>query len=300
MTTLLGITHTRPDFRAPPGSCDCHTHVFGPAARYPFDAGRAYTPGDASIADLEALHRHLGIDRVVIVHPSPYGADNRVSVDAIAEIGQHRARGVAVISPDISAGDLRALDVAGMRGARVNLETAGVFDPERAWTDLSATAERIAPLGWHLQTFSRLSVIAALAERLQALPTPLVIDHFGRPDAALGLMQAGFDALRRLVASGKAYVKLSASYRVSSRPDHADAAPLAQALIADNPERMLWGTDWPHPGGTKRSGVLRDAIEPFLAIDDGAALNRLWAWAGSEATLNRILVDNPARLYGFA
>jgi predicted TIM-barrel fold metal-dependent hydrolase len=300
MTTLLGLPHTSPTFRAPAGSCDCHTHVFGPVARYPFAAERAYTPGDASLADLRALHRYLGVERVVIVHPSPYGTDNRVSVDAIAELGLQRARGVAVISPSVSDGELRALDLAGMRGARVNLETAGVFDPQRAWDELSATAGRIAPLGWHLQTFARLSVIAALADKLHTLPAPLVIDHFGRPDAARGLAQPGLDVLRRLVASGKAYVKLSASYRISSLPDHADAAPIATTLIADNPERMLWGTDWPHPGGAKRSADLRDAVEPFFAIDDGAALNRLQTWAGSDATLLRILVDNPARLYGFA
>ncbi len=299
MTTILGVSHTKPLVAVPAGSCDCHTHVFGPVAQYAYDPSRAYTPSEASIADLRALHNHLGIERVVIVQPSPYGADNAVSVDAIAAMGIERARGVAVISADISDTSLRALDAAGMRGARVNLETAGVFDPRRAWAELSTTAQRIAPLGWHLQAFARLSVIAALATELHTLPVPLVIDHFGRPDAALGPTQPGFDAVRRLVASGKAYVKLSASYRISSRTDHADAAPIARGLIADNCDRILWGTDWPHPGGAKRSGAMRDIIEPFSAIDDGAALNRLRDWAGSDETFRRILVDNPARLYGF-
>jgi predicted TIM-barrel fold metal-dependent hydrolase len=186
-----------------------------------------------------------------------------------------------------------------MRGARVNLETAGVFDPARAWSEISTTADLIAPHGWHLQTFARLSVIAALAEQLMTLPVPLVIDHFGRPDAARGLMQPGFDALRRLVGSGRGYVKLSAAYRISAQTDCADAAMIARALIAENPQRILWGTDWPHPGGAKRGAEHRDAIEPFFMVDDGAALNRLEAWAGCTDTLRRILVENPARLYGF-
>ena len=299
MTTLLGVTHTRPAVKPPPGSCDCHTHVFGPALRFPYAAARAYTPPDASLDDLATLHRHLGIDRVVIVHPSPYGTDNRVSVDAIAGLGLARARGVAVIDPSIAEKDLRALNAAGMRGARVNLETAGVSDPQAAWNALSATARRIAPLGWHLQTFARLDVIAALGARLEHLPVPLVIDHFGRPMAAQGIAQPGFDVLRRLVGSGTAYVKLSASYRISSLTDHADAAPLAEVLIAENPERILWGTDWPHPGGGVRDPTMRNAIEPFLPIDDGAALDRLTRWAGSPDVLRRILVENPARLYRF-
>lgn len=186
-----------------------------------------------------------------------------------------------------------------MCGARVNLETAGVFDPVRAWAAISETAQRIAPFGWHLQTFASLPVIAALAPQLAGLPVPVVIDHFGRVNAAAGLQQSGFDALRRLVGSGRAYVKLSAAYRISEELEHADAAPIARALIADNPERMLWGTDWPHPGGSRRSADMRDVVEPFLPIDDGAALNRLRTWAGADDVLHRILVDNPARLYGF-
>ena len=204
MTSLLGVTHSKPTTKAPSGSCDCHTHVFGPVARYAYAARRTYTPDEASIEDLDALHRHLGIERVVIVHPSPYGTDNRVSVDALAQFGLKRARGVAVIEPDISLSDLRALDAAGMRGARVNLETAGVADPAQAWAAIEATASRIAPLGWHLQVFARLSIIATLGHRLATLPVQLVIDHFGRAEAALGIGQPGFDVLRRLVGSGKA------------------------------------------------------------------------------------------------
>ncbi|MBV1694445.1 MAG: amidohydrolase family protein [Hyphomicrobiales bacterium] len=299
MTTIHGVTHSAVSRTLPAGACDCHTHVFGPASRYPWWEGRAYTPPDASVADLSALHRHLGIARVVIVHPSPYGTDNRITLDAIAVIGAG-ARGVAVISPSISDADLAALDRGGMRGARVNLQTAGVSDPAAAWAAIDATVRRIAPLGWHLQAFTSLPVIAALEQRLSQLPIPLVIDHFGGLDAAKGPAQPGFDALLRLVGSGRAYVKLSAAYRASAKPDAADLAPFAKALIAANPDRMLWGTDWPHPGGGHHSGsATREAIEPFQPIDDGAALERFTGWCETPAELTAILSANPARLYGF-
>jgi predicted TIM-barrel fold metal-dependent hydrolase len=246
-----------------------------------------------------ALHSHLGIDRVVIVHPSPYGADNRCSVDAIQRIGLHRARGVAVIGPDTTDGDMQFLNAAGMRGTRVNLETAGVFDPAEAWAALLAAARRAEPMDWHVQVFARLAVVAALADELATLPVTLVIDHFGRPDAALGVDQSGFDALRRLVASGQAYVKLSAAYRISGLPDLSDVAPLARALIAENPDRMLWGTDWPHPGGTRRAPDASATPEPFQIVDDGQALDRVAAWAPDPTIRQKILVENPARLYRF-
>lgn len=284
----------------PAGACDCHAHVFGALARYPFDAARVYTPGEAARADLDVLHRQLGIDRVVLVHPSPYGTDNRIGIDTLAAWGPARARGVCVIGPQTSAAELRALDAAGMRGARANLATTSVGDPAAAWSALEALAERIAPLGWHLQTYTSADVIAALGERLMTLPVPLVIDHFGGLDAARGPGQPGFDVLRRLIGSGRAYVKLSAAYRSSALPDAVDLAPIARALLAENPERCVWGTDWPHPGGRKRTAAERDTIEPFLTVDDGAALNRLATWCASPPTLARVLVDNPAHLYGFA
>ena len=295
---ILGVEHTKVAFDVPKGACDCHTHVFGPASRFPWSPDRVYTPPDASIADLEALHRALGIDRVVVVHPSPYGTDNACSIDAIRRMGD-RARGVAVIDPAIADAALEEMHEAGVRGVRLNLETGGIRDPGIARARLEAAAKRVAPLNWHVQTFASLGIIEALHDAILALPTTLVVDHFGRAEAAKGLGQPGFEALLSLVRRGKAYVKLSASYRVSARADRADVVPLARALIEANPERMLWGTDWPHPGGGHR-GVGRDDIEPFHKEDDGAALNRLADWAGDAAMLRRILVDNPARLYGFA
>ena len=295
---VLGVPHSGVSFAVPPGACDCHTHVFGPLAQYPFWSGRAYTPGDASIEDLQALHRALGIERVVIVHPSPYGTNNACTLDAVRRIGAN-ARGVAVIDQHTTDEELQAMHAAGVRGARANLETAGVSDPQAAADALNWTAKRVAPLGWHVQTFTNLNVIAAVHGAVQRLATPLVVDHIGRARAELGVEQKGFAELLDLVASGKAYVKLSAPQRVSAAPDCADVAPLARALIDANPARMLWGSDWPHPGGNRYQADALERIEPFNRIDDGHALKRLARWVDSAATLTQILVDNPARLYGF-
>lgn len=295
---VLGVAQTAPAFDLPRGACDCHTHIFGPADRFPFSPQRVYTPGAASIEDLLALHGALGLDRVVIVHPSPYGADNACTIDALRRLGA-RARGVAVIDATTSDAALREMHAAGVRGVRVNLETGGVHDPAAARRLLQEAASRAAPLGWHVQTYTNLAVIAALHDAMLALPTTLVIDHFGRAQAAQGLAQPGFAELLSLVRRGKAYVKLSAPYRISEQPDHPAAAAIARALIDANPDRVVWGTDWPHPGGTLRTAAERDKIEPFIPVDDGRALNRLAEWVGDAARLAKILVGNPARLYGF-
>lgn len=297
---IHGVLHTQPQFNVPAGATDCHVHVFGPGNRFPWSPTRVYTPGDASVVSLLAHQEALGLARVVIVHPSPYGTDNACSIDAIQRLG-NRARGVAVIDPAaITDAELLAFNAGGIRGVRANLQTAGVFDPDACWDTLRQLRDRISPIGWHLQTFTNLAVIEALHGKLEALGVMLVVDHFGGAKAALGVKQPGFAALLSLAAKGQAYVKLSGAYRVSEQHDAADVAPLAHALIEANPDRMLWGSDWPHPGGSRHEGKALDTIEPFHEIDDGAALNRLHRWTGGDATLlRRILVDNPARLYGY-
>ena len=297
-STILGVHHSQPDFVVPQGACDCHTHVFGPLAKYSYSPQRAYLPGDASIEDLLAMHRAIGIEQVVIVHPSPYGADNACTVDAVRRIGA-AARGVAVIDTSTSDADLQAMHAAGIRGIRVNLETIGVKDPQAAGEALKWAANRVAHLGWHVQTFTNLGVLSGAVNAIRQMATPLVVDHIGHARAELGLDQPGLVELLDLVAAGKAYVKLSAAQRISRAPDCADAEPIVRALMAANPDRMLWGSDWPHPGG--RIGMARspDVIEPFNPIDDGHALNRLARWVGDKALMQKILVDNPGRLYGF-
>jgi predicted TIM-barrel fold metal-dependent hydrolase len=293
--TILGVTHTPPSFEVPRNACDCHTHIFGPVVKFPYSPKRLYTPGDASIDDLNALHRALHIDRVVIVHPSPYGADNACTVDAVRKLGA-RARGVAVIDDKTTDQQLAAMHAASIRGVRVNLESYGESNPAVAGRHLQNAAARVAPLGWHVQTYTNLGVLAALQDAILALPTTLVVDHFGRPQATLGTGQPGFETLLALLRSGKVYVKISAPYRISVEPHYPDAAPIARAMIDANPDRIVWGTDWPHPGAARRDPAV---IEPFRPEDDGAALNRLAGWTRNGTELQKILVDNPARLYQF-
>lgn len=292
---ILGVVHTPLSFEVPRNACDCHTHIFGPVEKFPFSSKRLYTPGDASIDDLEALHRALNIERVVVVHPSPYGTDNSCTVDAVRKLGVC-ARGVAVIDDTVSAHSLADMHAAGIRGVRVNLESYGESDPAVAGRHLQNAAARVGPLGWHVQIYTNLAILASLHDTILALPTTLVVDHFGRPQAAHGTAQPGFEALLALLRSGKVYVKISAPYRISLEPHYPDAASLARAMIDANPDRIVWGTDWPHPGGTRRDPA---AIEAFRPEDDGAALNRLAGWTRNRTELQNILVDNPARLYQF-
>jgi predicted TIM-barrel fold metal-dependent hydrolase len=282
------------DFEIPRGACDCHVHVFDPE-HFPYANERVYTPPTASLADLRDLQTALRFDRVVIVQPSVYGTDNSCTLDAIRRLGA-RARGVAVIDKSTGAGALDDMAAAGIRGVRLNFETAGESDPAAIRRGLTAVAEQVRSRNWHVQLNTSLPVIAALKEDFAALPFSIVIDHFARAKAALGPGQPGFDALLELVRSGRAYVKISAAYRMSDKaPDFADAPPIAQALIAANPDRIVWGSNWPHPG----RGASRTAIAPPYPNDDGLLLNQLPKWAPDAAIRRKILVDNPARLYGF-
>lgn len=248
--------------------CDCHVHVF--EARFPYDARRKYTPRDASVDELRAHLARLNLDRVVIVQASPYGTDNACTVAALSALGPI-ARGVAVIGEDA---DLEALHRAGVRGARVNLETEGDDDIQK----ISSIAQRVAKLGWHVQTFCRIELL----RDLPVLPVPLVIDHFGLADSA--------EPLLSLMKERDVWVKVSAPHRLK-----ADARPIVRALAAVHPDRLVWGSDWPHVPRGKRSP---DRAEPFERIDDAAALADLAQWVPANVRA-KILVENPARLYDF-
>jgi predicted TIM-barrel fold metal-dependent hydrolase len=286
-------------FDVPPGACDCHTHVFGDSRRFPLAPARSYTPGPASVNELRALHRSLQTDRVVIVQPSVYGADNTCTLDAIRQLGP-RARGIALIGHEVPRAELERLARAGIRGVRVNLETDGETDPAVAGSRFDAAVARIEGLNWHVQIYTRPSVIERLHDRVAASPAPIVFDHFGGAQAALGAGQPGFDALLDLVRAGKAYVKMSAPYRSSTRtPDYTDVAPLATALVAANPQRVLWGTDWPHPNAPQPVAPKAADIAPRYSVDAMRVFNQLAVWAPDAAHRKAILVDNPKTLYGF-
>lgn len=286
-------------FAVPRGACDCHTHIFGDPKRFPFFAGRSYTPRPALPAEMKALHRALGMERVVIVTPSVYGTDNAATLYGIREMGKG-ARGIAVIDEKTSDRELDAMDKAGVRGIRLNLTTAGITDPAQGRERFQRAAARMKSRGWHIQIYANLGVIAGIRELVMDSPVPVVFDHFGGAKAALGVGQPGFAALLELVKSGKAYVKVSGAYRASEKgPDYADAAPLAQALIAANPERIVWGTDWPHPDSPGPAGRKATEESGPLPIDDARLLNQLPVWAPDAGTRRKLLVENPARLYGF-
>ena len=280
------------------GICDCHTHVFPPSSQFPFAPNRHYTPDTASVENLLSMHRTIGVERVVIVHPSPYGDDNSSLLWAMRTIGRN-ARGVAVISDSTNNEMLHTLHQGGVRGTRLNLETVGQNDPSIAQQQLLRTAKQVAPLGWHIQMYTNLSVIVGLHDTIMQSAATVVIDHFGRLNAAAGLDQPGFDALLSLVRSGKVYVKLSAGYRVSEAADYSDLDPFAEALIAANPDRMLWGTDWPHPFPPKGTVRNPNVIEKAHPEDNMAAIRRVARWARTRDIAKKILVDNPARLYDF-
>lgn len=285
------------NFAVPEGACDCHVHTFDPQ-HFPYAPSRPYTPEPVSVAELQALHKALHISRVIVVQTTVYAADNRGVLDAMKQLGA-RSRGVAVIDDKTPDSALDEMDRAGIRGIRLNLETAGQTDPEIGRKRFQSAVERIKGRKWHIQIYARLTVIEGIKDLVAAAPMPVVFDHFGGMQAALGPDQPGFSSLMTLLRTGKAYVKISAPYRASTEaPDYPDVAPLAKALIASNPQRILWGSDWPHPG-TPVPGRSLAEITPFFQIDDGQVLNLLPKWVPGAATRKTILVDNPARLYGF-
>jgi predicted TIM-barrel fold metal-dependent hydrolase len=302
-TTTVFASASQPstpvNFDVPAGACDTHTHVFGDPRRFAFATPRPYTPEPASVAEMRAVHRALHTQRVVIVQPSVYGVDNSCTLDGIKQLGSI-ARGVAVIDEKTPESALDDMTRAGIRGIRINLETSGVTDPVASRQRFAEAVERLKNRNWHIQIYTRLSVIESLKDQIAAAPMPVVFDHFGGAQAALGLEQPGFSTLLNLVRTGKAYVKISGAYRASTKaPDYPDVAPFAKALIAANPQRILWGSDWPHPNSSQVPGHKFTDIAPLQQIDDGRLLNQLPVWTPEAAVRKTILVENPAKLYGF-
>jgi predicted TIM-barrel fold metal-dependent hydrolase len=271
-----------PKQQAPALSCDCHFHIFGPFDRFPMDPNRSYTSPPALVADYLAMAETVGLQRMVVVQASIYGTDNAVTLDAIAQFGLHRARGVAVIDDSFDDAALRRMHQQGIRGVRFNM-VSGNGTPE---DQLEALARRVAPLGWHIQIYADGPKLLAIGGLLAGLPVEVVIDHCGGVKAGLGVQHPQFQALLRLLDSGRAWIKLS-HYRASSTgAPFADVEASVKALVAAAPERCVWGTDWPHP-----------QMDP--APEAGLLLDQLFAWVPDAGVRQKVLVDNPARLYGF-
>jgi len=272
-------------FTPPPAACDAHCHVFGPADRFPFSPARSYTPPDAGIDDFERLQKRLGLSRAVLVQASCHGTDNAALLDALRR-GNGRYAGVAMIDDATTDAELAELHEAGVRGTRVNFvaHLGGAPDLDR----VERTVARVAARRWHIVLHFDAADLPAYAAFLDRLACPYVIDHMARIDASAGLDQGPFQALLRLLADGRCWVKVSGAERLTAggAPPYDDVVPYARALIANAPDRVLWGTDWPHPNVRHMP-------------DDGDLVDLLADFAPDEATRHRILVDNPQRLYDF-
>ena len=273
-----------PTLVLPPGACDAHCHVFGPASKFPYSADRSYTPPDAPVENLRRLHAKLGVSRAVIVHASCHGTDMEVTLDAIAS-SEGRYRGVACVEDGVTERELERLHAGGIRGIRFNFvkHLGGVPDLAVFYRLM----ERIKPLGWHVVLHFDADDIVSQAELLGRIDVPFIIDHMGRVKAADGLEQAPFQSLLGLYRNNPlAWIKVCGAERVSSgkRP-FLDAVPYAQALIEEDASRILWGTDWPHPNITKDMP------------NDGELVNLFAQICPDPAVQQRILVDNPTRMY---
>lgn len=280
-----------------PGACDCHTHIFGSAKTYPMVLPRSYTPEVATLEDYKQLTSRLGINRVVLVQPSVYGTDNTCMLDAMRVLGD-RARGVAVLAEIISDLELESFSRAGIRAVRINAATHGVTDVTQLRSDIRRWSDRIASLGWHIQLFLELPVLADVSDLLTTLATPVVIDHAGLATASLGTGQPGFESLLELLRSGNGWVKISAIERITKGAGLESAEPIVQALAATNPARIIWGSDWPHTPYHSGNASSDPPVLGFRNVDERLHLGLIKRWVG-ETAFEDILVHNPASLYGF-
>lgn len=277
--------HTRkPKFVMPRGATDCHVHVFGPQHIYPFSPLRSYTPEDCTVEDLEQVHATLGIDRVVIVHGGAHGTDNRVTLAALDRNPATR-RGVAVIPSGLPRQELEDMHRRGMRGCRMSTVVSG----GASFAHLRALSEETLDLGWHLVLhFNRADELVEVAPSLKELRSNFVLDHMARISAQEGVDSVPFATLMRLLDTDRCWVKLASLYRLSAEPfPHRDMLPMIERVVAHRPDRILWGSNWPHP------------ICPVPMPNDGDLVDLIPLWLPDERAQRLALVDNPAALYGF-
>jgi D-galactarolactone isomerase len=273
-----------PKLKAPVNACDCHMHIYD--SRFSVAADAVLRPPDARVEDYRLLQQRIGTTRCVVVTPSTYGTDNRCTLDAMSQIGP-TARGIAVVDTRVSDAELKRLADVGVRGIRFNLSLSAVATVDM----IEPLARRIHDLGWHVQLLMPADRLVQLENLLLRLPVPIVFDHFGRIPPASGEHRA-FGVILKLLAQGHAWVKLSGAYLRSTvgPPSDSDVSELARAFVRAAPERMLWGSDWPHAVASSGETAMPD---------DAELLDLLLDWVPDETTRRKILVDNPAELYGF-
>lgn len=277
--------HTkRPVFRMPPGACDCHAHVFGPQSRYPFSPQRSYTPIDCTVQDYETLLGALGIDRAVIVHGGAHGTDNQVTLDALEYLGP-RSRGIVVMPAGSSSAERQRLHDIGIRGYRMSTVVGGGV----GFDQLEALSSEAEEMGWHLVLhFRHAAELVELAPRLRRQGANYVLDHLARIRGDEGLDSPAFGEMAKLLDAGRAWVKLASLYRLSTQPyPHVDMLPMIHRVVRMWPDRIIWGSNWPHP------------ICPVPMPNDGDLVDLIPLWVPDTEAQRKMLVDNLGRLYGF-
>jgi 2-pyrone-4,6-dicarboxylate lactonase len=275
----------KPGITLPPLACDSHFHVFGPHSKFPYAPNRPFTPADAPKEDLFRLHKFLGFERGVFVQSTCHGTDNRVLVDLLAA-GEGRYRGVALLDPSTPDAEVERLDDAGVRGVRLNFYFPRGGQP-RPREEMLRVIDKVEPYGWHIEFHVGGQGIVDQYEFITSINAPIVIDHIARVEVVEGLHGKAFSVLRRLLDRGNVWVKLSGTDRITKQPyPYADAVPFARDLAAHAPERVVWGTDWPHPNHT-------------TIPNDGELVDLIAAIAPDEKTRHRMLVENPNKLFGF-
>src|SRR5688500_12871510 len=287
MTSAAGVSvpnssgTAAPRTKAPANAADCHIHIYDPAFEPVVSK-----PANATVSDYRLLQKRIGTSRVVIVTPRNYGVDNNVTLDGIAKLGRENARGVAVVRPDVTDAQLKRLDEGGIRGLRFT-----VGNPTTAVTSIDMIeplSRRIAGFGWHVQLNMEADQIAENAQMLKRLPSQVVFDHLGKLPPGMGVGHPAYEVIRGMLDTGRAWLKLSGAYLNTQvgPPAYPEATRMAEAYVKAAPARLVWGSDWPHP-------------TPAVHPDDAVLFDLLAEWAPDEATRNRILVDNPEKLYGF-
>ncbi len=271
----------------PPLACDTHAHVCGPGSTYPYWSERIYTPPDALLSEFRAMLDSIGCERAVLVQPSVYDTDNRAMLAALAQ-DSVRLRGVAVVPFDVDAGEIERLNAAGVRGVRCNIVDLKTGKGQLPLDALRSLADKVKPYGWHVEFLMHVNEFPDLDQQLANFPVPVVFGHLGYAPTSTGTSDAGFKALMRLMKDGAAWAKMTGPYRLtaSSMP-YPDTDAFAFALVEAAPQQLIWGSDWPH------------VIVKTGMPNDGDLADLLIHWVPDAAVRNRILVDNPARLYGF-
>jgi predicted TIM-barrel fold metal-dependent hydrolase len=273
-----------PKLKMPIDACDCHHHIYD--SRFPIAPSATLKPADAKVADYRLLQTRTGTTRSVVVQPSTYGTDNSCTLDGMAQLGSATTRGVAVVDTSVTDAELKRLHGLGIRGIRFNLVQAGATTVDM----LEPLSRRVADLGWHVQIHQTADRIVEMEDVLQKVAAPIVFDHMGRIPKDVGVNHPAYKVISRLIDKGLTFVKISGAYMDTKvgPPTYADSTKLAQAFVKQAPQRMVWGSDWPHP-------TMKDDEKP----NDATLIDLLSEWAPEAATRNRILVDNPAELYGF-